>query len=563
MKKWLISAAIISLIVAPAASWAQSSKPLSQLNDRGTVQGTDLMPILPAGTTTLLKTTVNSMNAFFGGGGGGGGGLNIGFIGAVVPGSASYTGLNNGAGLLIGWKGDTNGYADVNVMNTPTVTIGNATIAITASALPLPAGAASAANQTAVQAAPGSSSSTAVGVQGVSGGVAVPVSVASLPLPAGAATAANQATNAAQGSTTSGQTGPLMQCAVTTSNPAYTTAQTDPLSCDPNGNLRMGLYDGVTGAPVSLASGVAGTPAGGVTTVQGQTGMTPLQTQPAAIGAPQSYTALAGTGVLAAGSSNGVGDIQLIHTAIATGATLELDYGPTNSGPWIKSGLVATSGSAYSTFIGVANAIYHSFPEGAYWRLYQSAYSSGTTTGTVTLLPTPAFTMALPVNSMSATFNQGANNAMAAAVVAQNADTPTATTANNFGAIRESPNHALIVLPYDDIANNWTFAPATGGLSNTTTAVTIKAADTNRKNCITGLQIGAGTLGAATEVAIRDGAAGTVLWRGFMPTSGGYQDVPLPTPICNAAVNTLLEAVTLTATVSGGVYVNAQGFMTK
>ena len=44
--------------------------------------------------------------------------------------------------------------------------------------------------------------------------------------------------NNAQGSTTSGQTGPLMQGAVTTSAPSYTTAQTSPLSLTTAGALR-------------------------------------------------------------------------------------------------------------------------------------------------------------------------------------------------------------------------------------------------------------------------------------------------------------------------------------
>lgn len=42
----------------------------------------------------------------------------------------------------------------------------------------------------------------------------------------------------AQGSTTSGQTGSLIQGAVTTSNPSYTTGQTSPLSLTTGGNLR-------------------------------------------------------------------------------------------------------------------------------------------------------------------------------------------------------------------------------------------------------------------------------------------------------------------------------------
>jgi hypothetical protein len=43
----------------------------------------------------------------------------------------------------------------------------------------------------------------------------------------------------AQGSTTSGQVGPLVQGAVTTGAPVYVTAQTSPLSLDTSGNLRV------------------------------------------------------------------------------------------------------------------------------------------------------------------------------------------------------------------------------------------------------------------------------------------------------------------------------------
>src|ERR1035438_9125944 len=48
-------------------------------------------------------------------------------------------------------------------------------------------------------------------------------------------------TGVAQGSTTSGENGNLIQGAVTTANPVYTTAQTSPLSLDTSGNLRVAL----------------------------------------------------------------------------------------------------------------------------------------------------------------------------------------------------------------------------------------------------------------------------------------------------------------------------------
>lgn len=70
-------------------------------------------------------------------------------------------------------------------------------------------------------------------------GVTQPISAASLPLPSGAATETTLAKlPVAQASTTSGQSGPIIQGAVTTAAPTYTTAQTNPLSLTTAGALR-------------------------------------------------------------------------------------------------------------------------------------------------------------------------------------------------------------------------------------------------------------------------------------------------------------------------------------
>jgi hypothetical protein len=111
-------------------------------------------------------------------------------------------------------------------------------------------------------------------------------------------------------------------------------------------------------------------------------------------------------------------------------------------------------------------------------------------------------------------------------------------------------------------AADWTYAAAASGIVNTTTAVTFKtAAGAGLRNYITGIQITADALGAATELAIRDGAAGAVLWRIKINTAGLLQgiDIEFKTPLRGTA-NTLLEVVTLTASVTGAVYFNAQGF---
>lgn len=72
----------------------------------------------------------------------------------------------------------------------------------------------------------------------------IPVTLPSdgtLPLPAGAATSALQPTNAAQGSTTAGQTGPLTQGSVVGSPPVYTTGTTQPVTINTSGALRTNI----------------------------------------------------------------------------------------------------------------------------------------------------------------------------------------------------------------------------------------------------------------------------------------------------------------------------------
>lgn len=108
--------------------------------------------------------------------------------------------------------------------------------------------------------------------------------------------------------------------------------------------------------------------------------------------------------------------------------------------------------------------------------------------------------------------------------------------------------------------NPWSYAAAASGIVNTTTAVTVKAAVAAQRNYVTSIQISHPTLGAATEFAIRDGAGGTVLWRVELKTTAlPATEYTFPIPL-KGSVNTLLEIVTLTATVTGGVYANLQGF---
>ncbi len=94
------------------------------------------------------------------------------------------------------------------------------------------------------------------------------ISAASLPLPSGAAVDSSvNGILVGQGSTTSGEKGPLVQGAVTTAAPAYTTAQTSPLSLTTAGLLRVDASG--TTVPVSGTFWQATQPVSGTVSVTG------------------------------------------------------------------------------------------------------------------------------------------------------------------------------------------------------------------------------------------------------------------------------------------------------
>lgn len=103
----------------------------------------------------------------------------------------------------------------------------------------------------------------------------------------------------------------------------------------------------------------------------------------------------------------------------------------------------------------------------------------------------------------------------------------------------------------------WSYSAASGGIVSSTAGVTIKAeAGASVRNYISNGSISWGTLSAITEFVIRDGAAGTVIYRTILPTVAGERKIP---SYLRSTANTLLEIATLTS-VTGGVYFNCQGF---
>jgi len=125
-----------------------------------------------------------------------------------------------------------------------------------------------------------------------------------------------------------------------------------------------------------------------------------------------------------------------------------------------------------------------------------------------------------------------------------------------------STGNQAIIKPYSTADVDWHYVAATGGIVTTTTAVTIKAASGTAgiRNYITSIDISAIGAGTATELCIRDGAAGTVIWRIQIPAAGIANPftIHFPTPLRGTA-NTLLEVVTLTSSATP-VFFNAHGY---
>jgi hypothetical protein len=111
----------------------------------------------------------------------------------------------------------------------------------------------------------------------------------------------------------------------------------------------------------------------------------------------------------------------------------------------------------------------------------------------------------------------------------------------------------------------WSFASIASGILNTTVATTIKAAVAGQRGNLASLQIQHEPLGAATELVVRDGAAGAVMFRMKLPLTTAQAPILIHfnPPLRQAAVNTLMEVATLTASITGAVYVNAQGFQSN
>lgn len=260
---------------------------------------------------------------------------------------------------------------------------------------------------------------------------------------------------------------------------------------------------------------------------------------------------------------NGYQSISVQVTSAGTTCTITYETSDDNTTFYAIAGRAVGTVSTVSTVTTSTTLGLIIFPKtGRYFRARVSTYTSGTVTVVGNLHANPvAFSQRITVDGSTTSSTTATTNGFQNILLAGNAS-PTAVT--NGQAVRQLGTllGAGIVKNFSLPEGDWSYAAASGGITNTTTAVTFKTAVASNVNYVTGISYCTnGALGAATELAIRDGAAGTVIWRTAITTSGlaGGESIVFPTPLKSTAGN-LLEVVTLTASITGAVYFNAQGY---
>ena len=251
-------------------------------------------------------------------------------------------------------------------------------------------------------------------------------------------------------------------------------------------------------------------------------------------------------------------------TSAGTSCTVTYETSDDNSN-WIStSGLsfTNTGSSALATTSSAVGGIQFT-RKGLYFRARVSAYGSGTVTAIGTLSKAPAVQQGLMYIGGGLSFEGGGAGTNPIAIAAE-ARTSSKTSVSNATLVRPIATvDGRQIVRLDSIPENeWSYVAASGGITNTTTAVDIAAgAGSGIRNYITSLQVSSDPLGTATEVVIRDGVGGAVLWRAKIGTAGtvGIQDIRFHPPLRGSS-NTLVEAACVTATGTGSIYINAQGY---
>jgi len=254
--------------------------------------------------------------------------------------------------------------------------------------------------------------------------------------------------------------------------------------------------------------------------------------------------------------------VQVTSAGTSCVVTYETSDDNTN---WILIGGLSftnTGSSALATTSTAVGGIQFT-RKGLYFRARVSTYGSGTVTAIGTLSKVPVFQHGLAYIGGGASAEGGGAGTLPIAIAAEARTSSKASVSNGTLVRPIATTDGRQIVRLDAIPENeWSYVAASGGITNTTTAVALTGgAGSGVRNYITSLQVSSDTLGTATEVVIQDGVGGPILWRAKIGTAGtvGIQDIRFHPPL-RGATNTILQAACVTATGTGSIYLNAQGY---
>ena len=243
-------------------------------------------------------------------------------------------------------------------------------------------------------------------------------------------------------------------------------------------------------------------------------------------------------------------------TSAGTGCTITYETS-CDSVTWVSSaGLSLTntgSSQAASTSTAVGQTQFSR--RGLYFRARVSTYGSGTVSVVAVLSKTPVVQQGLMYIGGGASA-EGGGAGTSPVVIGLECRTSSKTSVANSTLVRPiaTVDGRLITRLNSIPENEWQYAAASGGITNTTDVVLQAAAGSGIKNYLTGLSVANASV-IASEVVVKDGS--TVIWRTYLAANAPIQSIKFVTPLQSTA-NTALNVACITTGTQ--TYVNAQGY---
>ena len=243
-------------------------------------------------------------------------------------------------------------------------------------------------------------------------------------------------------------------------------------------------------------------------------------------------------------------------TSAGTSCTVTYETSDDNSNWAVCAGLtVVNSGSNSNTTSSTTALILQFARKALYFRARVSTYGSGTVTAVGTLSKSPVMQLGA-IYLVGGVSGEGSYASNPIAISAE-ARISSKTSVSNATIVRPiaTTDGRLVTRQNSIPENEWQYAAASGGITNTNNVVLVAAQGADIKNYLTGLSV-ANANATASEIVIKDGAS-TVIWRLYLAANAPIQSIKFVTPLQSSA-NTALNVACITTGTQ--TYVNAQGY---